>query len=106
MDIAFGQPLQRVLRQCPVAPRLAEALGAAYERWDGRGWRGELKGDQVPVAARLAQMAEFIEVAHRMGGIAAAKELAYARRGKQFDPTLADLLDARADVILEGLDTA
>jgi hypothetical protein len=50
-------------------------------------------------------MAEFIEVAHRMGGADAAKELARKRRGKQFDPTLADLLDAEADIILAGLDT-
>jgi HD-GYP domain-containing protein (c-di-GMP phosphodiesterase class II) len=40
-----------------------------------------------------------------MGGVDAAKELARKRRGKQFDPTLADLLDAEADIILAGLDT-
>src|SRR5215212_252673 len=38
-----------------------EALGAAYERWDGRGWPGELRGDAVPLASRLAQAAEYIE---------------------------------------------
>ena len=30
------------------------ALGAAYERWDGRGWPGELRGEDVPLAARVA----------------------------------------------------
>jgi response regulator RpfG family c-di-GMP phosphodiesterase len=59
----------------------------------------------VPLASRLAQMGEFIEVAHRMGGVDAAKELARKRRGKQFDPTLADLVDAQADIVLAGLDT-
>jgi hypothetical protein len=44
------------------------ALGAAYEQWDGRGWPGTLGGDQVPLAARLANIAEFIEVAFRVGG--------------------------------------
>jgi hypothetical protein len=43
------------------------ALGAAYETWDGRGWPGELKGDDIPLAARIAQLAEFIEVAYRAG---------------------------------------
>jgi HD-GYP domain-containing protein (c-di-GMP phosphodiesterase class II) len=81
-----------------------EALGASYERWDGRGWPGELKGEGVPLAARLAQVAEFVEVAHRMGGVEAAKRLARERRGEQFDPTLADLIVAEADVILSGLD--
>jgi len=91
--------------QLELSDEVVEALGAAYERWDGRGWPRELEGEQVPVASRVAQMAEFVEVAHRMGGVDAAKELARKRRGKQFDPTLADLLDAEADIILAGLDT-
>ena len=41
---------------------------ASYEQWDGRGWPGELRGDAVPVASRLAQLAEYVEVAHRVGG--------------------------------------
>jgi HD-GYP domain-containing protein (c-di-GMP phosphodiesterase class II) len=51
-------------------------------------------------------MAEFIEVAHRVGGVDAARRLARERRGKQFDPTLVDLMDAEAEIILAGLDTA
>src|SRR3954469_23056090 len=51
------------------------ALGAAYEQWDGRGWPGTLRGDQVPLAARLANLAEFIEVAFRVGGLEAARSL-------------------------------
>ncbi len=49
-------------------------LGAAYERWDGRGWPGELEGEEVPLASRLAHVAEFIEVANRMGGAELAAE--------------------------------
>jgi hypothetical protein len=45
-----------------------EAIGAAYEQWDGKGWPGTLKGEQVPVAARISQVAEFAEVAYRVGG--------------------------------------
>ena len=29
-----------------------EAVGAAYEQWDGRGWPGDLKADAVPIAAQ------------------------------------------------------
>jgi HD-GYP domain-containing protein (c-di-GMP phosphodiesterase class II) len=81
-----------------------DALGAAYERWDGRGWPGELKGEEVPIAARLAQVAEYIEVASRVGGVEAARELAREWRGGQFDPAVAALIEAEADVILSGLD--
>ena len=55
-----------------------EAVGASYEQWDGKGWPGGLAGDRIPVAARLAQFAEFIEVAHRLGGVEAAVALAEA----------------------------
>jgi HD-GYP domain-containing protein (c-di-GMP phosphodiesterase class II) len=81
-----------------------EGLGRAYEQWDGRGWPGELKGDQVPLPARIAQVAEFSEVAFRVGGVPSARELARKRRGRQFDPALADLMAARAETILSGLD--
>jgi HD-GYP domain-containing protein (c-di-GMP phosphodiesterase class II) len=90
--------------QLELPQEVLDALGAAYERWDGRGWPGELKGEQVPIAARLAQLAEFIEVANRLGGTEASRELARERRGEQFDPALAALVDAEADVILSGLD--
>jgi hypothetical protein len=44
----------------------------------------------VPVASRLAQAAEFVEVANRVGGVDAARELARERRGEQFDPAVSD----------------
>jgi HD-GYP domain-containing protein (c-di-GMP phosphodiesterase class II) len=91
--------------QLELPTEVLEALGAAYERWDGRGWPGELEGEQVPIASRLAQVAEFVEVANRMGGVDAAKELARERRGEQFDPALADVINAEGEVILSGLDT-
>jgi HD-GYP domain-containing protein (c-di-GMP phosphodiesterase class II) len=80
------------------------AVGAAYEQWDGRGWPGERKAEAVPVAARIAQLAEFTEVAHRTHGVEGARTLARARSGRQFDPHLAALLCADAEEIFAGLD--
>ena len=81
------------------------AVGASYEQWDGRGWPGELKGPAVPIAARLAQIAEFVEVAHRIGGVEAAAALARRRAGSQYDPELSRLIWANAGEILGGLDS-
>ena len=64
---------------CPTT--VQEALGAAYEQWDGRGWPGKLKGEQVPIAARLAQLAEFAEVAHRSAEYRGGRALARKRGG-------------------------
>jgi HD-GYP domain-containing protein (c-di-GMP phosphodiesterase class II) len=82
-----------------------DGVGAAYEQWDGRGWPGTLKGTAIPVAARIAQLAEFMEVAQRVGGVASATALARKRAGRQFDPGLAELLCVRTDEIFGGLET-
>ena len=83
-----------------------ESIGASYERWDGHGWPGDLRGASVPLPSRLAQLAEYIEVAYRIGGEKAAVTLARKRRGSQFDPELADLICDEASGILAGLSDA
>jgi HD-GYP domain-containing protein (c-di-GMP phosphodiesterase class II) len=90
--------------QLDLSAQVREAIGAAYEQWDGRGWPGALKAGAVPIAARVAQVAEFMEVAHRVSGIAGATALARRRAGKQFDPALAALVCTRAEEIFGGLD--
>jgi HD-GYP domain-containing protein (c-di-GMP phosphodiesterase class II) len=84
-------------------PDVQAAVGAAYERWDGRGWPGKLRATAIPLAARLAQIAEYIEVAHRVGGEHAAVALARKRHGSQFDPTLAEVIADDPDGILGKL---
>jgi HD-GYP domain-containing protein (c-di-GMP phosphodiesterase class II) len=83
---------------------VVDAIGCAYEMWDGKGWPGVLGGDSIPLAARIAQLAEFTEVAYRVGGVDEVRTLARSRRGKQFDPTLADALASEADLIFTDLD--
>ena len=95
---------QTLAEQLGLPAAVRESVGAAYEQWDGRGWPGVLKAGAIPVAARIAQLAEFVEVAHRVGGAAAATALARRRAGRQFDPDLAALLCGRAEEILGGLD--
>ncbi len=104
--IAHHAKMARSLaEQLGLREEVLEALGAAYEQWDGHGWPGELRGEQIPLPARTAQLAEFVEVAYRVGGIDAARALARRREGKQFDPMLAEVLYTNAETILTGLDT-
>ena len=91
--------------QLGLSEDVQHAVGASYEQWDGKGWPGDLKGDAIPVAARLpANLAEYVEVTHRMGGTEAACELARRRPGSQFDPDLAARVCAEPDAFLGGLD--
>ena len=105
--IARHSALARSLaEQLGLPDTVQQAVGASYEQWDGHGWPGGLKGDGVPIAARLTQLAEYIEVAHRIGGAEAATALARKRAGGQFDPALSALLCADPEAVLGGLESA
>ena len=105
--IAQHAKLAGMLAQELGLPDLAcDALARAYEQWDGKGWPGELAGDEVPIGARIAQLAEHAEVAHRLRGADAARALARRRAGGQFDPTLVACLVGDADAIFGDLDSA
>jgi HD-GYP domain-containing protein (c-di-GMP phosphodiesterase class II) len=103
--IAQHAALARALgEELGLPERVLIALGAAYEQWDGKGWPNGIEGNEVPLASRIAQFAEFAEVAHRLGGVAGAREMARTRSGKQFDPQLVDLLCTHAEELLGELD--
>ncbi len=104
--IAHHAAMARALaEQLRLHDEVLDALGAAYEFWDGHGWPGELSGVEVPLTARLAQIAEYVEVSHRIGGVDAARDLARKRAGMQFDPELARLVSSEAELIFAGLDS-
>lgn len=100
-----SQMARTLAEQLALPAGAIQALDASYEQWDGKGWPGELSGEDVPIAARLAAIGEFTEVAHRVGGVEAARELVRKHSGGQFDPGLAREFDAQAETILDGLGT-
>src|SRR5215212_5474861 len=87
--IAHHAAIARTIgEQLALSTAVLAALAAAYECWDGKGWPGELAGEDIPLPSRIAQIAEYAEVANRLGGVAAVRQLARERRGAQFDPRL------------------
>jgi HD-GYP domain-containing protein (c-di-GMP phosphodiesterase class II)/DNA-binding CsgD family transcriptional regulator len=105
--IARHAALARALAErLGLPPAVQNAVGASYEQWDGKGWPAGLAGNAIPLAARLSQFAEFVEVAHRLGGNDAAVALAERSGGSQFDPAVSAALRADPEGILGGLDSA
>ncbi len=80
------------------------ALICSYERWDGRGVPDGLAGADIPMASRVAHLAEFLEVADRTDGVEAAVSLGRRRSGSQFDPALVELVEADAEKVFHQLD--
>ncbi|OMC44120.1 LuxR family transcriptional regulator [Mycobacterium sp. IS-2888] len=79
---------------------VCEALPYAYERWDGSGLPARAAGRQIPVAMRVAQVADIAEVHHRAYGAKAAMAEVRRRSGKQFDPDIVAVFTAAADELL------
>ena len=104
MIVQHAALARRLAEDLGLSLAVQEAVGAAYEQWNGKGWPGNLAGGEIPVASRMAQIGEFVEVAHRIGGTGAALTLAEKRAGSQFDPDLSAALCTNAETILEGLD--
>jgi HD-GYP domain-containing protein (c-di-GMP phosphodiesterase class II) len=66
----------------------ADAIRALDEHWDGGGPPAGLAGDAIPLLARIAGIAQTLEVFHSEHGLDAAMRMVADRRGSWFDPVL------------------
>jgi HD-GYP domain-containing protein (c-di-GMP phosphodiesterase class II) len=111
-----GRPRRRAAweRHCRAADELAGRLGLGervrrsilqtFERWDGKGVPEGAKGDDILPTAGIVNLADVVEVFYRMGGSAAAIEVARQRSGTQFDPDLVDVFCSSAAELFAELD--
>ena len=76
----------------------ADAIRSLDEHWCGRGYARGLAAEEIPLLARIANLAQTVEVFHDRGGVAAAHRVVRERSGRWFDPALARIvLDWSAD---------
>jgi len=84
-----------------------DICSAHHERWDGLGYPRKLKGDEIPLTARLASLADVYDalVCARVYKAAfsydKAIEIIYEGRGTQFDPVIADAVIKIQDKFME-----
>ena len=71
---------------------LPASVGALFEyvdeRWDGKGALG-VKGEEIPLAMRIAHVARDIDVQRVLGGAELAARVVRERAGSAFDPAIA-----------------
>jgi putative nucleotidyltransferase with HDIG domain len=86
-----------ILKNFPMFEKVADYARSHHERYDGRGYPQSLKGDEIPVPARIILIADTFDAMtstrpYRKG---LSYEVAYAEllqfSGSQFDPQLVSL---------------
>ena len=100
--------------QCVVAEMLARRLGfpqrvqrhisGVLERWDGKGWPGNARGEEISLAARVVGTADLAAVCHRLEGPDAALEVLRRRSGTAFDPAVVAAFTARQAELFSTLE--
>ena len=92
-------------RRLGLGTDVRESLRQSYERWDGKGAYG-LKADAICLSSRLMTFADVIEVFYRTHGLDAARAVAQARRGTQFDPLVVDRFIQQGEALLVDVNSA
>ena len=87
--------------RCELIQLAAEIAIAHHERWDGAGYPHHLKGDEIPVAARIVAVADVFDALTTKRPYKDAFPLPTARqqledgKGRHFDPACVDAFMAR-----------
>lgn len=85
-----------IARQMRFSEGVAQGIAALDEHWNGGGKPLGLAGQDIPVYAQIALLAQVVDVFHRSAGRAAATAEILHRAGTWFDPVLVQAFAAAA----------
>ncbi|RRA48982.1 HD-GYP domain-containing protein [Acidipila sp. EB88] len=77
-----------IVRKIGMPERIARAVRCLDEHWDGGGYPDGLKGEAIPLVARLMGVAQHLDAFCMCRGPQAAIDVMVARSGNWFDPTI------------------
>src|SRR5579864_6992684 len=87
----------QILKKIPFLKEAAEIVYAHQEHYDGSGYPRQLKGEEIPLGARIFSVADTLDAITSDRPYRAAQTIAAAREeierfsGKQFDPTVVEI---------------
>jgi putative nucleotidyltransferase with HDIG domain len=81
-----------IARALGMSEATAQAVQSMDEHWDGGGHPTGLRGDRIPLAARIIGLSQVVEIFWGIAGPDRALDMAAERRGRWFDPELVDCL--------------
>jgi HD-GYP domain-containing protein (c-di-GMP phosphodiesterase class II)/DNA-binding CsgD family transcriptional regulator len=89
-------------RSVGMPEEIVRALDTSGERFDGKGVR-TIGGDALPWPARVADVADALELFAWTGGPDVARSVLRARRGRMLDPALVDAAVRALPELMQGL---
>jgi putative nucleotidyltransferase with HDIG domain len=99
----------QMLRKITFLQEAAEIVYAHQERWDGTGYPRNLKGDQIPLGARIFAIADTLDAIRSDRPYRPAQPFSAARdemirwSGRQFDPKVVETFLSMPESIWEDL---
>jgi len=100
----YCEVAQSLARRLGFGAAVGRALGQIYERWDGRGQPGGLKGEEISLVVRIVVLAQDMVIFQRLGGLEAALAVARERSGGKYDPQLVERFCRDAPQLLLDID--
>jgi HD-GYP domain-containing protein (c-di-GMP phosphodiesterase class II)/DNA-binding CsgD family transcriptional regulator len=88
IDLGCSDVGSRIAQRLGMTKETQRSLYQVCESWGGKGPH-KLKGEDIPMPARVVNVAMILEVFFSEQGVAAARSAAKARAGKSFDPAIA-----------------
>jgi putative nucleotidyltransferase with HDIG domain len=85
-----------LLRRIQILSDVAEIVLSHHERFDGRGYPRALKGEEIPIGARIFSVADTLDAMtsdrpyRRAQSFAAARQEIIKESGRQFDPRVVE----------------
>ncbi len=99
----------RIISRIPFLAEAAEIIYAHQEHYDGSGYPRGLKGDQIPLGARIFAIADTLDAIRSKRAYRDAQSIQAARKeielwsGRQFDPQIVKIFLEMPDNIWEDL---
>jgi putative nucleotidyltransferase with HDIG domain len=99
----------QIVKKIPFLTAACEIVYSHQERFDGTGYPRGLKGEEIPLGARIFSVADTLDAITSDRPYRAARSLAVARKeiqdwsGKQFDPEVVEVFLSMPDEIFEEL---
>jgi putative nucleotidyltransferase with HDIG domain len=99
----------QIVKKIPFLTAACEIIYSHQEKFDGTGYPRGLKGDEIPLGARIFSVADTLDAITSDRPYRAARSLAAARQeiqawsGRQFDPEVVAVFQQMPDEIFEEL---